>query len=267
MRKILFLFLAVFSSCLFSCKPQSYKTMDTDIADQFRQLDTLAEMMQTLEESLQGVPKKRADSIVTAWNRVADLCCAEKPVKAYEYLHKDRNLSNVLLYLRNTTAQYYFVNEVLLPLALTALPEQDAIAEYVDNLELNFAMTRMVVILAQEENNYIPPHYLNLIADLGFSYDVMGETVKAVNMAEMMKEAFVEIGDPEIFGVLQSSAYLVQLYLNHGNVEGALGEVENAVAYVNEHPEEREELGAEDCDRLVESLRALVTNSTASLQQ
>lgn len=262
MKKLLVI-LAALALCLLSCRQQTdYTTMDSDIANQFRVLDTLSSMIQSNEDLFAGYTKKKADSIMTAWTTLANLCCEEKPEQAYEFLHAGKNQGDILIYLRNTTAQYYFNNEVLLPLALASVPEQDAIAEYLSNLELNFAMTRLVVVASQDSEKYIPPHYMDLIADLGFTYDAAGESEKAINMAEMIREASVETGNPEIYSMLQSTAYLVQIYLNHGDVEGAAAEIANAKAYIAGHPAERDNIGADTCESLLASIQELIDTYT-----
>lgn len=105
------------------------------------------------------------DTLRSTWEGFAKLFTEEKYEEAYDYLKDKGRYGNVLIYLRNSTAQYVFVSTVW-NYCVSAHAGSDE--EYFKELEPDYALvlllTRGVVEMGGDDP-YIPPHYMDLVME------------------------------------------------------------------------------------------------------
>lgn len=107
------------------------------------------------------------DSLRFIWSTFASLYSREKYHEAYYFLSHGNSYPYMLAYLRNSTAQYEFVSKIWSTcIAANADSEEEYLRELERELELCLLMTKFIVECGGE-GSYIPPHYLDLVTDLG----------------------------------------------------------------------------------------------------
>lgn len=107
------------------------------------------------------------DSLRYTWSTFAELYSREEYKEAYDFLSSGEYYPNMLVYLRNSTAQYEFVSKIWSTcIAANADSEEEYLREFVKELDLCLLMTKFIVECGGE-GSYIPPHYLTLVMDMG----------------------------------------------------------------------------------------------------
>jgi len=140
----------------------------------------------TVEPSQLGAMGIDDDINETSWYGFADLYTQRKFDEAYQFVMENDNYANILLYLKNSTAQYQFINVVLSPLMRLHIKDD---AEYYREVEgaltYNLFTLKQVIVMGGD-NPYIPPHYLDLVLDLEHLYLEEGDLDKAeANITEL----------------------------------------------------------------------------------
>lgn len=107
------------------------------------------------------------DTLRMAWTGFAELYSRGKYEAAYYYLKAEQRYPNVLIYLRNSTAQYEFVSTVWNEcVSAHAGSDEEYFKEIEDEYSLALLLTRTVVEMGGEEP-YVPPHYMNMVMEFG----------------------------------------------------------------------------------------------------
>jgi tetratricopeptide (TPR) repeat protein len=94
----------------------------------------------------------------------------------------NRNEGDIMIYLETSTQIYGFHREIVRPLLFETMEKDDATTEYLNILELDFAMAEFA-IAAGTENNYIPEHYADLLDDLYIGYSILQNWDKAIEFS------------------------------------------------------------------------------------
>lgn len=161
------------------------------------------------------------DANESSWFGFADLYTQRKFDEAYQFVMDDDNYANILVYLKNTTAQYQFINVILSPLMRLHITDD---AEYYREVEGALAynlFTLKQVIVMGGDNPYIPPHYLDLVMDLEHLYFEEGDLDKAeANLTEIAFACEASNYNP-IATRLLCLEYRCNIYKQRGNMDGA----------------------------------------------
>ncbi|MCQ2147088.1 MAG: hypothetical protein MJZ16_06175, partial [Bacteroidales bacterium] len=111
-----------------------------------------------------------ADSVAKVWQKFTNYFIKGKYENAYRYLHDDGAENAILVYLRNTTAQYEYINCIKEAVLDYNCDEEGYYDELMDSFRLNLEMIKMVIVSAwargQEEEYYVPPHYTELVMSM-----------------------------------------------------------------------------------------------------
>lgn len=158
------LFLAMgISSC--SGNNSMKSNQQAEYAPEIQQLDSLRWLIDG-PEFPDGIEIPE-DSLRYTWSTFAELYSREEYKEAYDFLSSGEYYPNMLVYLRNSTAQYEFVSKIWSTcIAANADSEEEYLREFVKELDLCLLMTKFIVECGGE-GSYIPPHYLDLVTDLG----------------------------------------------------------------------------------------------------
>ena len=107
------------------------------------------------------------DSLKMSWTGFAKLYSAGEYYAAYEFLKKDQKYPNVLIYLRNSTAQFEFISTAW-NVCVSAHAQSDE--EYFKEIEEEYLyvlyLTKAVVEMGGKDP-YVPPHYMDMVMELG----------------------------------------------------------------------------------------------------
>lgn len=126
------------------------------------------------------------DANETSWFGFADLYTQRKFDEAYQFVMDGDNYANILVYLKNTTAQYQFINVILSPLMRLYIKDDKEYYKEVEGALAYNLFTLKQVIVMGGDNPYIPPHYLDLVMDLEHLYFEEGDLDKAEdNLSEI----------------------------------------------------------------------------------
>lgn len=107
------------------------------------------------------------DTLCMAWTGFAELYSKGEYEAAYDYLKEDQRYPNVLIYLRNSTAQYEFISSVWnVCVSAHAGSDEEYYKEIEDEYSLALLLTKTVVEMGGEDP-YVPPHYMNMVMEFG----------------------------------------------------------------------------------------------------
>ncbi len=106
------------------------------------------------------------DSLRYTWSNFADLYSRGEYQEAYDFLSGGIYYPNMLVYLRNSTAQYEFVSKIWSTcIAANAESEEAYLIELESELDLCLLMTKTIV--KGKGGSYPPLHYMTLVMDMG----------------------------------------------------------------------------------------------------
>ena len=135
------------------------------------------------------------DSLLRSWIGFAERFSAGDYAGAYDFAQEDNNFSNIVIYLRNTTAQYF-----------------------------NLAMVKTVIAMGGEDG-YVPPHYTDLLRSMGMIYRLIGDRSVMESFCEEIYRGYMACGYGDIPSRLAVLYYRVQFLSDYGEAETALQEV------------------------------------------
>ena len=164
-----------------------------------------------------------ADSLLMSWVGFAERYTAEDWQEAYDFTMYGSNFSNILIWLRNTTAQYEFIVNAW----SSVLFETKEINEFYEEmsvlLNLNLAMVKTVVSMGGE-GGYIPPHYTDLLRAIGLMYRLTGDFDSCNAFCDEIYNGYKACGFSDLTSRLAVLYFRSQFLAESGNAAQALQE-------------------------------------------
>ena len=125
-----------------------------------------------------------SDTLKYVWTGFAELYSEGKYQEAYDFLKEEQRYQSVLIYLRNSTAQYEFVSKVWsVCVSAHAGSEEDYYKEIGDEYSQALLHTKNVIEMGGKDP-YIPPHYMNMVMEYGRLILAMKDYEKAETFNE-----------------------------------------------------------------------------------
>lgn len=116
------------------------------------------------EEMYEVMHRMEADAAFAAWNNLKAICSRNDLYKARDLMTSKEFEGKLLIYLRNSTAQYHYFSGIKYQILLQVDSEL-AQKEIVKDLDLCLAMTDTVIGLGKSDSVNVPPHYWHLFSD------------------------------------------------------------------------------------------------------
>lgn len=165
-----------------------------------------------------------ADSLLRSWIGFAERFSAGDYAGAYDFAQEDNNFSNIVIYLRNTTAQYVFFTSAWSDVIFNMKASEDFYREMDDLLNFNLAMVKTVIAMGGEDG-YVPPHYTDLLRSMGMIYRLAGDREVMDSFCDEIYKGYMACGYGDIPSRLAVLYYRVQFLSDYGESETALQEV------------------------------------------
>jgi len=168
--------------------------------------------------------KVPADSLLRSWVGFAERFSAGDYAGAYDFAQEDNNFSNIVIYLRNTTAQYVFFTSAWSDVIFNMKASEDFYREMDDLLNFNLAMVKTVIAMGGEDG-YVPPHYTDLLRSMGMIYRLTGDRELMESFCDEIYRGYMACGYGDIPSRLAVLYYRVQFLTDYGEAAAALDEV------------------------------------------
>ena len=198
-----------------------------------------------------------SDSLLMSWVGFAERFSAEDWQEAYDFTMSGNNFSNILLFLRNTTAQYEFIVNAWSSVLFEVKEVNEFYEEMSILLNLNLAMVKTVVEMGGEDG-YVPPHYTDLLRAIGLMYRLTGDFDSCEAFCDEIYAGYRTCGFDDVTSRLAVLYFRSQFLTESGNPEAALAEVDSFKDIV------RNEAAPEEMDS---SLQVLVEIENAILSK
>lgn len=181
------------------------------------------------------------DSLERSWMGFAERFSAEDWQEAYDFTMSENNFSNILTWLRNTTAQYEFIVNAWSSVLFEVREIDEFYEEMSVLLNLNLAMVKTVVSMGGE-GGYIPPHYTDLLRAIGLMYRLTGDFDSCDAFCSEIYNGYRACGFDDVTSRLAVLYFRSQFITESGNPEAALAEVADFknVVLTESAPEELE---------------------------
>lgn len=219
-NKAIFAGIAIFVAILSGCSHE-LKYRPSDYAPEIQFIDSLRNSTDGPEypESI----KTPADSLLMSWVGFAERFSAEDWQEAYDFTMYGSNFSNILTWLRNTTAQYEFIVNAWSSVLFETREINEFYEEMSVLLNLNLAMVKTVVSMGGE-GGYIPPHYTDLLRALGLMYRLTGDFGSCEALCDEIYNGYVTCGFSDLTSRLAVLYFRSQYLTESGNATQALQE-------------------------------------------
>ena len=168
--------------------------------------------------------KVPADSLLRSWVGFAERFSAGDYAGAYDFTQEDNNFSNIIIYLRNTTAQYVFITSAWSDVIFNMKASEDFYREMDELLNFNLMMVKAVIAMGGEDG-YVPQHYTDLLRSMGMIYRLAGDRAMLEPFCEEIYNGYMACGYGDIPSRLAVLYYRVQFLSDYGEAETALQEV------------------------------------------
>lgn len=169
-------------------KPQNIAVVDKSYMEVFDMCEVLSQWYESNEEMYEVMGEAEADSSIRAWAEFKDVCSKGKLYKAKELMINKPFEGKLILYLRNSTAQYHYYAGIKYQI-LSQVDSALAQKELLEDLEFNLASVDCVVALQKSSGSFsIPPHYGELLNDYIFVLVNNGDYEKAGTLPEKLYE-------------------------------------------------------------------------------
>ncbi|MDO5443294.1 MAG: hypothetical protein Q4G10_06445 [Bacteroidia bacterium] len=199
------------------------------------------------------------DSLLRSWVGFAERFSAEDWQEAYDFTMSENNFGNILVWLRNTTAQYEFIVNAW----SSVLFETKEINEFYEEmsilLSLNLAMVKTVVA-SGDEGGYIPPHYTDLLRAMGLMYRLTGDFESCEAFCDEIYNGYKACGFSDVTSRLAVLYFRSQFLTESGNAGQALQETNGfrEVVLKESSPEE-----LESSLRIIDEILSSISEKTA----
>ena len=164
------------------------------------------------------------DSLLRSWVGFAERFSAEDWQEAYDFTMSENNFSNVITWLRNTTAQYEFIVNAWSSVLFEVKEIDEFYEEMSVLLNLNLAMVKTVVSMGGG-NGYIPPHYTDLLRAIGLMYRLTGDYVSCDAFCNEIYEGYRACGFSDVTSHTAVLYFRSQFLKESGNAEQAYAEL------------------------------------------
>lgn len=233
----------------------------------------------TIPEKLKGVKEivMQLDSAVTAmsgaesedpscesfakardnWAVFTKLIEEDKYESALNF-YQDGRMGDFLIHLKHSRQRYSFFSQVLRPLMQVYKGDDDALKQYIENLQLEKAMEDLSIDLQADGNGYIPDVYPFVIRDLGYSLAITGKMIEAQELFKDLIDAVYGLTGDALYANYIGTQYVAKLYILDGNVEWAIESWRSFKEYLEEYKTDYDE---EELDPTLE----LIQNELESL--
>lgn len=131
------------------------------------------------------------------WREFLKLCSKNEYEQATRwYLNHE---GDFMVAMPSTTIKFYLDYYVIEALLLDNLPKEEVLGKLIEIYELDKIMTETVVLIGQNSNGYVPPHYAILYYALVETYIKAGLKDKAIEQIEPFRKALYLFSDDEVF--------------------------------------------------------------------
>ena len=165
------------------------------------------------------------DSLLMSWVGFAERFSAEDWQEAYDFTRSGNNFSNILLFLRNTTAQYEFIVNAWSSVLFEVKEVNEFYEEMSILLNLNLAMVKTVIEMGGE-GGFVPPHYTDLLRALGLMYRLTGDFESCEGFCDEIYNGYRACGFDDVTSRLAVLYFRAQFLTESGNRDAALAEVD-----------------------------------------
>ena len=164
---------------LASCKGNNSTTEQNTVAKTLNSADNQSK----LNESEVAI-----DSAKIVLTHFAELVKDKKYEEALHFYRDKKNYGYFFSYFKTTTESYEFHEDIVFSLMYEYLPEEQAIIEVIESLEILQTMTELVLELGKRQKGYVPPQYDQILGELGQMYVTAKMWDKAFEQANKVKE-------------------------------------------------------------------------------
>ena len=157
-----------------------------------------------------AISKSAVDSANIAWATLAGLCKEKKYRKAYDFINDKNNHGNLLVAMPHSTPRFRMISEVFCPLMFEYKDRDTALEEYLDLVKLEYYMEQSTILLNQD-HDYIPEVYPNVIAELGGVLAASGKPEEALDLLQEYSDAIQSITGDYMYGRCLGTSYIVHI--------------------------------------------------------
>lgn len=214
--------------------------VDRSYLDKFELCEKIARWFETDEEMYEIMEKSSADSAILAWNQLKDICNQNKLYEAKDLLTDKRFEGHLIIFLRNTTAQYVYFNGIKYPI-LAQVDSTLARKEILNDLEFCLTLTELVIETKSPEKTSLPPHYESLIYDYFMLLLEEGDYGKARTLPDKLYRYNILDGLNESKAAYHRLILETKLSVFEGPRKAALKKINELYTFMKSDPELEED--------------------------
>ena len=158
--------------------------VDRSYLDTFDICEEVCQWFESDEDMYKLLDKAEADSAILAWRRLKNVCFENNLYEARELLTSKHFEGRLLVYLRNSTAMYYYFSGIKYQV-LSQVDQALAQREIVNDLEFCLYISD-IVVEKPSDSVYVPPHYWLLFSDYLVALVNAGKNRKAEALPEKL---------------------------------------------------------------------------------
>lgn len=216
-------------------------SVDTLVADLMNQCEEECPDVKHGKRTVHAIEQDAYDEARVTWAKFKKLCDADEYEKALDvYLGEGddyikKNSGDFLVFLKHSTQRFIFFSQVLLPLMREYRGEEYAVNDYINNLQLEKALSDATIAMSAETTGYIPEAYPYVIKELGSALVSVGKMDEAQDLFDDYINAIYSQTGDALYANFAGTYYTAHLYLLDDKPDWALGTWDNFKEYLEEY--------------------------------
>lgn len=209
-----------------------------------------------------GVPtiqQNAYDEARVTWAEFKRLIDADKYEEALEFYlgegddYIKKNSGDFLVFLKHSTQRYVFFSDVLRRLMQEYKGDDEALDDYINNLQLEKALEDASIDMQADNTGYVPEVYPYVIRDLGMGLVVTGKMNDAQEMFSDMVNGVYGLTGDALYANFVGTQYAAQLYILDSKPDWAKATWENFRDYLEDNKADYDEDELAQCMARIEA--------------
>lgn len=191
--------------------------------------------------SIPAIRQSAYDEARVTWTEFKRLIDADKYEEALEFYlgegddYIKKNSGDFLVFLKHSTQRYVFFSDVLRRLMQEYKGDDEALNDYINNLQLEKALEDASIEMQADNTGYVPEVYPYVIRDLGMGLVVTGKMNEAQEMFSDMVNGVYSLTGDALYANFVGTQYAAQLYILDSKTDWALATWDNFKDYLKEN--------------------------------
>lgn len=203
--------------------------------------------------SIPAIKQNAYDEARVTWAEFKRLIYADEYEEALEFYlsegndHIKKKAGDFMIFLKHSSHRYVFYSDVLRHLMQEYKGEDEALEDYINNLQFEKALEDVAIDMHADKTGYVPEVYPHIIRDLGTGLVMTGKMDEAQELFSDMVNGVYGLTGDALYANFVATQYAAQLYILDNKPILAVATWDDFKDYLEENKSNFEPKELNDC--------------------